>query len=319
MNDIASFGKGAVVTPPDIQDQFYKLAAPAPVFVDWTVPFRVPAQLVQKNQDGSSSCTAQATNYYIQALNQIEHGKNEIYSSRYIYSQTSLGYGQGTYIWKAMSIPMKAGMGAASMNSVPEKDSSEAIMLDSSENIHAVLEAHTDKYAVIPRDGQGIDYMAQIVKDYHGFVTGFNGHNTMFDQSGMITDWSQTDWGHAVYVCGYEMHEGKKCLVFKNSWGSQWGTDGYGYIPEEFVTSGMMFDAYVYALIEDLDPNSMYQLRQVGGSPEVWLVSNGKKTHIYNQGALTSFASFADIKSITQSELDAIPDSGLELATLVKE
>jgi len=62
-----------------------------------------------------------------------------------------------------------------------------------------------------------------------------------------------------------------------------------------------------------------FELRQATGSSEVWLIRNGKKTHVYNANALLLVADFADIKSITQAELDAIPDSGLELASLVKE
>ena len=64
---------------------------------------------------------------------------------------------------------------------------------------------------------------------------------------------------------------------------------------------------------------TMFELRQVAGSPEVWLVKEGRKTHIYNQGALLAISNFSNIVPITQSELDALPDSGLELATLIKE
>jgi hypothetical protein len=252
---IESFGKGAVQESQESSDSHYTLAFSAPPVIDWSVPFRVPATLVQRNQKTSSSCTGQAVCYYTQALNQIEHGVSELYSARHNYSQANLGYGQGAWIWKAMSFPIS--QGAASANSVPDGDSTELIMTDKSDNWKAVLEAKTDKYAVISRQGQGIDFMAQIIKDYHGFVTGFNGWNGMFSSDGTVVDWSKTEWGHAVYVCGYEMHNGQKCLVFKNSWSDTWGSGGYGYFPEAFVTSGMMYDAYVYALVEDLDPNSV--------------------------------------------------------------
>lgn len=252
---IEDFGKGAVITPTEISDKQYVLAFSAPQVIDWSVPFRVAASLTQRNQKTSSSCTGQATCYYTQALNQIEHGVSELYSARHIYSQATLGYGKGAYIWKAMSYPIL--QGASSLNSVPEGDSTELIMTDKSDNWKAVLEAKTDKYAAISRQGQGIDFMANIIKDYHGFVTGFNGWNGMFLADGTVVDWSKNDWGHAVYVCGYEMHNGQKCLVFKNSWGDSWGSGGFGYFPEVFVTSGMMFDAHVYALVEDLDPDSI--------------------------------------------------------------
>ena len=262
---IEQFGKGAVQESQESSDSHYTLAFSAPPPIDWSIPFRVAASLTQRNQKTSSSCTGQATMYYTEALNQIEHGVSELYSARHNYSQATLGYGNGAYIWKAMSFPITQGV--ASTNSVPDGDSSEAIMIDKTENHKAILEAKTDKYAVISRQGQGIDFMANIIKDYHGFITGFNGWNGMFAPDGTVIDWSKNEWGHAVYVCGYEMHNGQKCLVFKNSWGDSWGSGGFGYFPEAFVTSGMMFDAYVYALIEDLDPTSIMltekQVRQL--------------------------------------------------------
>lgn len=71
----------------------------------------------------------------------------------------------------------------------------------------------------------------------------------------------------------------------------------------------------------------MFELRQVVGSPEVWLIRdyvvNGvvskKKTHIYNANALLTISDFSSIKPITDAELNAIPDSGLDLATLTRE
>lgn len=310
-------GKGAVYTPKPIRDRHYRIAASAPMAAtDWSAPYRVPATLTQKNQDGSSSCTAQATTYFCEALNQIENGKTEVYSPRFIYSQTNLGANGGSYMYSALSIPNKQGV--ASMASVPCGNESESIMIDKSDNVNAVLEAKTDKYAVVPRST--IDQMAQIVKDYHGFVTSFNGYNGgMFNSQGEIVDWSKVQWGHAVYVIGYEIRHGIKYLVFKNSWGSAWGTDGCGYMPEAFVNSGLMFDAYTYALLEDLDPMSMFRLVKVGTSPEVWLVRDGKRTHIYNQGALMAIADFSKVETVSQQEFDGFPDSGLDLATLVKE
>ena len=62
-----------------------------------------------------------------------------------------------------------------------------------------------------------------------------------------------------------------------------------------------------------------FELRQMTGSSEVWLVRDGKKSHVYNAQALLMVADFADIKPITQAELDLLPDSGFELASLVRE
>ena len=62
-----------------------------------------------------------------------------------------------------------------------------------------------------------------------------------------------------------------------------------------------------------------FQLRQVPGSPEVWIIRNSKKIHVYNANALLSIADFSDITPISQAELDSIPDSGWDLAKLDRE
>ena len=99
------FGKGCIPTPKEVRDNQYRLATVPPI-LDWSHPYQVPANVSVLNQDGSSACTAYATVAYCMALEQIENSKFEDYSRRYIYSQTNLGYGQGAYIWKAMSIPL---------------------------------------------------------------------------------------------------------------------------------------------------------------------------------------------------------------------
>ena len=250
MTYIPVHGKGALPTPKETRDGQFRLAATSPL-TDWSTPFFVPVMFTQRDQDGSSSCTAQASGYYCEALNEIENGVKEQYSARYIYSQVHAP-GGGAYIWKAMSIPLK---GLASAVSIPDGDYSEATMTDSSLNVSADLDARADKYAVIPRSN--IDQLAQVIRDYHGFVTGFNGFDAMFAPDGTVERWGKVDWGHAVYCDGYEIRNGVKCIRFKNSWSDQWGSKGWGYFPEAFVDSGYMFDLYTYAAIADLDPRYM--------------------------------------------------------------
>lgn len=41
--------------------------------------------------------------------------------------------------------------------------------------------------------------------------------------------------GHAVMAVGYD--DSKECLIVRNSWGSQWGINGYFYLPYWYVTT----------------------------------------------------------------------------------
>ena len=38
--------------------------------------------------------------------------------------------------------------------------------------------------------------------------------------------------GHAIVLCGYN----KDRIIFRNSWGADWGTNGYGTLPIEYLS-----------------------------------------------------------------------------------
>lgn len=55
------------------------------------------------------------------------------------------------------------------------------------------------------------------------------------------------DGGHAVMAVGYDddhMVDGKKVpsLIIRNSWGTDWGEEGYGYLPYAYVEEGLARD-----------------------------------------------------------------------------
>lgn len=45
---------------------------------------------------------------------------------------------------------------------------------------------------------------------------------------------------HAVIVVGHGESEGDPCLLIRNSWGSGWGDDGYGWIHEDYLTPRLL-------------------------------------------------------------------------------
>jgi C1A family cysteine protease len=59
--------------------------------------------------------------------------------------------------------------------------------------------------------------------------------------------------GHAVMAVGYddqmeimndncERGKSKGALIIRNSWGTNWGSDGYGYLPYDYVLNGLAID-----------------------------------------------------------------------------
>jgi C1A family cysteine protease len=43
---------------------------------------------------------------------------------------------------------------------------------------------------------------------------------------------------HAIVIVGYgERNDGKKCFIIRNSWGTDWGDNGYAYVSYEYFTN----------------------------------------------------------------------------------
>jgi len=57
--------------------------------------------------------------------------------------------------------------------------------------------------------------------------------------------------GHAICPVGYD--DKKKLIKFKNSWSTNWGQKGYGFLPYEYIEQYMM-DAWSSVDIEDPNP-----------------------------------------------------------------
>jgi C1A family cysteine protease len=62
----------------------------------------------------------------------------------------------------------------------------------------------------------------------------------------------KAQWGHAVMAVGYDddrkisnlkcKDETKGALLIRNSWGRNWGDDGYGWLPYSYVLNGLALD-----------------------------------------------------------------------------
>lgn len=63
----------------------------------------------------------------------------------------------------------------------------------------------------------------------YGFVISTDGTIPLPGPGEQLTD------GHAVLVVGYEDAQAGGCLIFRNSWGADWGDGGYGYLPYSYI------------------------------------------------------------------------------------
>ncbi len=75
------------------------------------------------------------------------------------------------------------------------------------------------------------------------FVFGITVYESMMSDSvaktgvvSMPTTQEKVLGGHAILAVGYD--DKTQCFKFRNSWGTTWGTDGYGYLPYAYLTDG---------------------------------------------------------------------------------
>ncbi len=74
-----------------------------------------------------------------------------------------------------------------------------------------------------------IDDMKQCLYQYGCFLISFEVYEGWINpDNGIVTIDGDLLGGHAVCCCGFD--DTKKLLKFKNSWGTEWGQKGYGYI-----------------------------------------------------------------------------------------
>ncbi|HEY9736464.1 MAG TPA: C1 family peptidase, partial [Trichocoleus sp.] len=59
------------------------------------------------------------------------------------------------------------------------------------------------------------------------------------EEAGQYLD-PQKSLNHAVLAVGYD--DERRAFLFQNSWGESWGTEGYGWLPYEYVLKGLATD-----------------------------------------------------------------------------
>lgn len=97
---------------------------------------------------------------------------------------------------------------------------------------------------------QNIDSMKAVLNQGMPFVFGFlvysSFENRSVDQTGIIpmpnTSTERILGGHAVVAVGYD--DDKRLIKFANSWGREWGENGYGYIPYDYVLNPRLTDDF---------------------------------------------------------------------------
>jgi hypothetical protein len=257
--DINQFGKGALTQKAQLQN--YRLEAiPGATLLPTQFSLKEKVGKI-KSQNGSYSCSSQATSYYAEVLNYIETGVKEQLSPKFLYSFVGYPY-EGSYIKD--NFARVCNYGIALENDVPSYQDgvapTEAFMVQKPGITQEVADRAMNYWArkYVTWDNTNLDLYKRAIIEGNGCVVASWGNNTLW-QTGDIQlpdAPNQMTWTHAIYLIGYD--DNKKAFEFVNSFGDKWGYAGFGWLPYEYVTRGFVTNPYT---LIDL-PNGIYTLMQ---------------------------------------------------------
>lgn len=199
------------------------------------------------NQDGSSSCVAQATAKILGIENYLEEKKFVHYSARDIYSRRSNKLGKGMWLQDGLDIGYK--YGAAVEQLMPSQNLSEGLMNDTLDRTPLTEQmaylGRGGNYVILPID---IDKIAYIVSQGHGVVIGVKFSYSEWNRPVPVVINNSNPYGHMIAVVDYFLFQGEKCLLIEDSWGLGTGMNGRRAITDNFLKAKCMGAGYFTAL-----------------------------------------------------------------------
>jgi C1A family cysteine protease len=213
-----------------------------------------------EDQDALGSCTAHAVVGMLEYMMRRGLGTHTDLSRLFLYKVTRrlLGWTGDTGAHIRTTIKAVAGFGVPPEQYCPYdisryEEEPDAFLYGYAANFKALRYARLDPY-----NGSGRQTLAAVKHALAaGFVAafGFPVYSSMTESPYVPypTAKDRLQGGHAVLAVGYdddleiEDSAGKKtekegCLIFRNSWGSDWGENGYGYLPYKYVGEALAED-----------------------------------------------------------------------------
>lgn len=262
---VMNYGTGAIPDVKDERDYKYEDVMGAVVLPEnYNVLDELPYKIKVENQGQSSSCVGQAWSKYIEVLNYFDEKKQRDASAKFVYSRIFLPQG-GAHIRDGANLCVDVGVSQEDFDPSYENGQppSEAYMRIKNENI-AVLENakvyQAKEYRTIWHQSN-IETIKNAIFNNKGVISGFLGDNEGWSSPDGIVKppASESKWGHAVYLIGWEKINGEDYILFLNSWSSNWGRGGVGLMPPSYWTiGGLAFNLWTLT-DKQLTNNSMYK------------------------------------------------------------
>ncbi len=216
-----------------------------------------------KNQGHLGSCTANATSGLIEYFEKNKHGSYVNPSRLFIYKAARRLLGlQGD-----SGATLRSSIEALRLFGVPPEDywpydiyrfdqKPDSFVYSLAQNYQALTYYRLDINGLNP--GSLLISVKQHLSNGFPAVFGFVVFSSIREsaKSGDIPIPKRSDrkiGGHAVMAVGYD--DIKQAILIRNSWGTQWGEEGYGWLPYFYVINGLAVDWWVLINEEWVDLN----------------------------------------------------------------
>src|SRR3990170_4108086 len=236
-----------------------------------------PSCTTVKNQLQLGSCTAFAGCSLIENLIKKAHKKDFDASELFLYKLT-----RSLLQWSGdTGAYLRAMMGALAFFGVPPEKyypyAIEAFEKEPESFVYQLAQSFQPiRYYRLDTPDRTPDQILQIMKQHLKsgitMVFGFNCYESLqsdfTNRTGCIQYPEPTEaiiGGHAMHIVGYDDNmalksKNKGVLKFKNSWGTQWGYNGYGYLPYDYILNGLAVDVWTALSQEFIDTNQFIDL-----------------------------------------------------------
>lgn len=221
------------------------------------------------NQGNQNSCVAWATAYALKSYQERmeenwdlttdgEPNFNHIFSPAFIYNQINEGVDEGSYPTDALDLIVQKG--AATWATMPYNEKDYRTPPSSAALREAGQFKGAKKYTA-----DGIQAMKKALANRQPVIGGIFIYNSFYKLKGTNAVYNSADQacdpsnscGHAVAVVGYDDNKYGGAFKILNSWGPNWGDNGYFWLPYSFARyntpQGAMLSSALY--LEDADNN----------------------------------------------------------------
>jgi len=193
------------------------------------------------DQDGSSSCLANATCKALGIENVLEEGKFVLYSPRDIYTRRKNSPSPGMWFQDALDIGYR--FGATLEQLMPSMGKPEAEMNKSDDrksiDIQMALVGKAGSYFVKKVD---IDQIASIIEpEGKGVILGVKFGPGEWDREVPLILSDNAPYYHGIVGTNASLYKCKRAIIIDDSWGPDSGIKGQRIVTEEWFTSGRVF------------------------------------------------------------------------------